>query len=114
MENKELDVLDLTFEQKVDIIHYTLDLIGFVYNAKMSEVNRKIMHKIIELNDIIDEMFDVLEDAQNDENTDDFEVFLAQENMLEGITRLCMQFLGVSIEEILEDIEEIKNNKTED
>ena len=107
MDNK-LDVMDLDFKQKVNIISYTLALIEYVRKCEMSEVNRKLMDKIIKLDEIINDMFDILDDAVDDENTDDFEVFLAQENILEGETRLCIQFLGVSIEEILEEIEKIE------
>ena len=109
MDNK-LDVIDLDFEQKAEIISYTLAIIEYVRKCEMSKVNRKLMDKIIKLDEIIEDMFDILDDATDDENTDDFEVFLAQENILEGLTRLCMQFLGVSIEEILENLEEMKSN----
>ena len=100
----KLDVLDLDFEQRVDIIHYTLELISFVCEAKMSKTNEEIMYKILDLNEVIDGMFETWDLAIEDENTDDFQVYLALENMIEAETRLCMQFLGVSIEEILEDI----------
>ena len=87
-----------------------IDQTGLIENGAIdlnAKTNEEIMYKILDLNEVIDGMFETWDLAIEDENTDDFQVYLALENMIEAETRLCMQFLGVSIEEILEDIKSI-------